>query len=113
MTGLVAIWSGAIVDIPAGWILCDGNNGTPDLRNEFIVGAGDTYAIDDSGGATSHDHDFTSDGHTHQGYAGNQYRSWAPNAGKIDSQVLTGTTDAETAVPPYFALAYIMFKGQS
>lgn len=40
MHNMILIWSGAIVDIPAGWALCDGNNGTPDLRGKFIVGAG-------------------------------------------------------------------------
>lgn len=48
MGNMIVIWSGAIVDIPAGWALCDGNNGTPDLRNKFIIGAGDTYAVNDT-----------------------------------------------------------------
>ena len=43
MKGIIVLWSGAIVDIPAGWHLCDGNMGTPDLRNKFIVGSGDIY----------------------------------------------------------------------
>lgn len=47
----IILWSGAIEDVPTGWALCDGNNGTPDLRNVFIVGAGDAYAVDDTGGA--------------------------------------------------------------
>lgn len=38
-SGAIVMWSGAIADIPAGWLLCDGNNGTPDLRDRFIVGA--------------------------------------------------------------------------
>ncbi|MFH1768458.1 MAG: hypothetical protein ABH858_04805 [Candidatus Omnitrophota bacterium] len=37
--GGIIMWSGKIVDIPSGWILCDGSNGTPDLRDKFIVGA--------------------------------------------------------------------------
>lgn len=48
MIGIIVLWYGAIVDIPAGWQLCDGTNGTPDLRNKFIAGAGDTYAVDDT-----------------------------------------------------------------
>lgn len=46
-TGCILMWSGAIADIPSGWVLCDGNNGTPDLRDRFIVGA----KQDDSGTA--------------------------------------------------------------
>jgi len=37
--GMIAIWSGIISSIPLGWTLCDGSNGTPDLRNRFIIGA--------------------------------------------------------------------------
>ena len=39
-SGGVIMWSGAILAIPTGWALCDGTNGTPDLRNKFIIGAG-------------------------------------------------------------------------
>lgn len=53
-TGVILMWSGAIVDIPSGWLLCDGTNGTPDLRNKFIVGAGDTYAVNVAGGEATH-----------------------------------------------------------
>jgi prepilin-type N-terminal cleavage/methylation domain-containing protein len=37
--GTIVIWSGSIASIPSGWVLCDGTNGTPDLRDKFIVGA--------------------------------------------------------------------------
>lgn len=46
-------WSGSTEDIPEGWVLCDGNNGTPDLRNRFVVGAGGDYAVGDTGGRAS------------------------------------------------------------
>lgn len=42
--GAIIMWSGTVASIPAGWQLCDGTNGTPDLRGMFIVGAGDTGA---------------------------------------------------------------------
>ncbi len=48
--GLISMWSGAINNIPTGWALCNGANGTPDLRNRFIVGAGNTYNIGTKGG---------------------------------------------------------------
>jgi hypothetical protein len=46
MTGMILIWSGAVGDIPGGWHLCDGTEGTPDLTDKFIIGAGSTYAPD-------------------------------------------------------------------
>ena len=38
-TGFIGMWSGSIATIPSGWYLCNGSNGTPDLRDKFIVGA--------------------------------------------------------------------------
>lgn len=38
-SGVIVMWSGTIANIPSGWHLCDGTNGTPDLRNFFVVGA--------------------------------------------------------------------------
>jgi hypothetical protein len=37
--GVIVMWSGSIATIPGGFFLCDGTNGTPDLRNKFIIGA--------------------------------------------------------------------------
>lgn len=52
-SGIIAMWSGVASAIPSGWYLCDGNNGTPDLRNRFIVGAGSTYQPGNTGGSDS------------------------------------------------------------
>ena len=51
--GAIIMWSGSINDIPVGWALCDGRNGTPDLRDRFIVGAGGSYNVGNTGGANS------------------------------------------------------------
>jgi hypothetical protein len=64
-TGAIILWSGSIGSIPAGFVLCNGNNSTPDLRDRFIVGAGSTYAVDATGGSAdsivvSHTHTATS-----------------------------------------------------
>ena len=48
--GAIIMWAGAINAIPAGWKLCDGTNGTPNLLNRFIVGAGNTYDAGSVGG---------------------------------------------------------------
>ena len=67
------MWSGAQNAIPSGFVLCDGNNSTPDLRNRFIIGAGNSYNVDATGGYTDvfipeHTHTFsatTNDPGTH------------------------------------------------
>ena len=74
MAGMIVIWSGSSASIPSGWVLCDGNNSTPDLRNRFVVGATSTYAVGATGGSAdavvvSHTHTATSTvtdaGHSH------------------------------------------------
>src|SRR5690606_24439652 len=51
MKGVIVMWSGSADNIPEGWALCDGTDGTPDLRDRFIVGAGGEYAVGATGGA--------------------------------------------------------------
>jgi hypothetical protein len=72
--GGIIMWSGSVASIPSGWALCNGSNGTPDLRNRFVVGAGSTYAVNATGGSAdaivvSHTHTATSTvtdpGHVH------------------------------------------------
>lgn len=74
-SGGIILWSGSIGSIPAGFVLCNGNNSTPDLRNRFIVGAGSTFAVDATGGSAdatlpTHTHTATSvvtdPGHNHE-----------------------------------------------
>jgi microcystin-dependent protein len=52
-TGIIVMWNSTAASIPAGWQLCNGSNGTPDLRGQFVVGAGGSYTPGDTGGATS------------------------------------------------------------
>ena len=52
-SGGIIIWSGAANAIPSGWVLCNGSNSTPDLRDRFVVGAGSGYSVNNTGGAAS------------------------------------------------------------
>lgn len=52
--GTILSWFGQLSNIPSGFALCDGKNGTPDLRNRFIVGAGDQYKLSATGGEDKH-----------------------------------------------------------
>lgn len=108
MKGMIVMWSGAIVDIPDGWALCDGTGGTPDLTDRFVIGAGGAYNPDDTGGAVAHDHDFTSDTHDHLIPSGSQIADGTDREDSTNSVAVTGTTDPKNALPPYYALAFII-----
>ena len=135
-SGLIAIWSGSLGSIPSGWVLCNGANGTPDLRNSFILGAGSTYAVGATGGSAdsivvSHTHTATSTvtdpGHLHSFTAAqfttgsNLYggtvavASQTNNTASAVTGVTVATTNTATGVsgtnanlPPYYALAFVM-----
>ena len=114
--GGIIMWSGATNNIPTGWALCDGQNGTPNLQDRFIVGAGNTYAVDATGGSA----DATLVSHTHNllynhGAFGGSSGAVTPRSGNtpvvpgISGRVSTEGSSATNAnLPPYYALCYIM-----
>jgi hypothetical protein len=133
-SGIISLWSGSVASIPSGWLLCNGSNGTPDLRDRFVVGAGSAYAVAATGGTAdaivvNHTHTassaVTDPGHRHQ-YPTNNGSTFGSNylgdrafGDAFTSTVSTGITVATTVtatgssgtnqnLPPYYALAYIM-----
>jgi hypothetical protein len=62
--GMIAYWSGSIATIPAAYRLCNGSNGTPNLMDRFVVGAGSAYTVGSAGGSLSASTG-ASGGHTH------------------------------------------------
>ena len=114
-SGGIILWSGSTGSVPSGWYLCDGTNGTPDLRNSFIVGAGNTYAVGATGGTAdaivvSHTHTttVTDPQHTH----GLHYRGdSSTNGGSpitalgVSNVTANGFIDASTATGYGIALA--------
>ena len=108
MQGIIAIWSGAVVDIPFGWKLCDGSSGTPDLRDRFIVGAGGGYPVGTTGGANSHKHNFGTTGHQHSLPAGSGIQSGSGISSSTSTVTDSGQTETAFNRPPYYALCFIM-----
>lgn len=54
VTGMIILWYGNTGNIPGGWVLCDGNNSTPDLRDRFVIGAGSAdHTPGSTGGSNS------------------------------------------------------------
>lgn len=122
--GGIIMWSGSIASIPSGWSLCDGSNGTPDLRDRFVVGAGSSYSTGNNGGSTSHSHGagaYTAPSHNHGGSTGGVSfgGSGSKTAHWLDMEhthpisaesanSITGTSASSSSLPPYYAMAYIM-----
>ena len=120
--GSVIMWSGATGSIPTGWQLCDGSNGTPDLRDRFVVGAGNTYAVGATGGAAqvtltieqmpAHTHSY-SDKYT-DGNRDDGSHAWDATSDKnpryVSENKNTGSVGGNQSHenrPPYYALALI------
>ena len=116
VTGMIVAWSGATNAIPTGFVICDGNNNTPDLRDKFIIGAGNNYNVDDTGGskdAVVVDHKHTTNidgGHVIPGNGGSTFPYGG--AGTYSSTVFNmnneGVSGTDKNLPPYHALCYIM-----
>lgn len=106
-------------DVPAGWLLCDGTNGTPDLRGRFVLGASPTDQLDTGGGERTHT--LTQDEmpvHSHSMCLprGNQNWDGGSNSetfwgGGCDNRRQTdnaGGGQSHNNMPPYWVLRYIM-----
>ena len=91
MTGMILMYTGN--SAPSGWAICNGSNGTPDLRDRFIVGAGSAYSVNNTGGANSvtlteaqmpsHNHSFSgssSHSHSFKGVNANDHNDTERNA---------------------------------
>jgi microcystin-dependent protein len=135
--GGIILWSGAANAIPSGWLLCNGANGTPNLVDRFVVGAGvTTPAVGTTGGSkdaivVSHSHTASDSGHAHAMIGVSSSRGKQPALlGVLDSSLFSSTTNANRGnsqigaanitvaaagqsgtnanLPPYYALCYIM-----
>lgn len=121
--GAIIMWSGAINQIPTGWALCDGKQGTPDLRQKFVVGAGGQggYAVGDIGGEDKVKLTITHmPPHAHTvsvptpAFNRNITKLGADTqAGRSNGAINYTTTTVGYGMPhenrpPYYALAYIM-----
>ena len=149
--GGIIMWSGLISNIPIGWSLCNGTNGTPNLQDRFIVGAGSSYTVGATGGSSDaivveHSHTGTTSTAVLRGTVTKLSETFndsattsgvfskttgfaesntpadvdTSNTGQLNfnadhSHTLTtntvGSSGINANLPPYYALAYIMYVG--
>ena len=130
-SGVVVSWYGDKANVPSGWAICDGTNGTPDLRDRFIVGAGNSYSLKATGGANTVSLTADQNGpHNHDGNASSSrliavevndgryfiYSASAEGSSNANFErpdiTLTTASSGKGAAhenrPPYYALYFIM-----
>jgi len=126
--GGIIMWSGSVASVPTGWSICNGANGTPNLVDRFIVGAGSGYAVAATGGSANatlvaHTHTISDPGHAHTYLVSTQggaredtpldnfiYRSGAATSSNTTGITInsSGSSGTNANLPPYYALAFIM-----
>jgi len=130
-SGGVIMWSGSVTNIPAGWALCDGSKGTPNLTDKFIIAAGGQYPVGTNNPAPFHTHGtgtYLVPPHTHgMNYQGGTV-GWNASRGSSSTDQdavprgqlntydtaasaalpLSGVSGGSVSVPPFYALAFIM-----
>jgi microcystin-dependent protein len=97
---IIVAWSGAINEIPSGWVLCNGSNDTPDLRNRFIIGAEDIYNLNDTGGSANYTlptHNHTSSNTNTQSNHSHGLTIHTPNDSNSTGSFLNGVFNAPQA----------------
>jgi len=120
---VIVMWSGSLNQIPSGWVLCNGQNGTPNLTNQFVIGAGNRYPVGRTGGQEQvtlttqqmpiHNHSngefrylLKSDGN--QTMADSNWTVAEPNLAHQGQILNAGGNQPHENMPPYYALAFIM-----
>jgi hypothetical protein len=122
-TGIICMWSGTLATIPTGWLLCDGTNSTPDLRDKFIRGTPNATDPGGTGGANTHNHTvdiwandktgtILTEGVTNRTHIRDSSNNsdWVSTAAgvNIGSKGKRETTTTSNNIPEYYALAFLM-----
>ena len=113
-SGIILMWHGLIVNIPTGWVKCDGTNSTPDLRAQFVRGAPGTTEAGSTGGADTHTltvAEMPSHGHPITSSSGTSGYPKAESYTNVGGGTLTQPTGGDAAhnnMPAYYEIIYIM-----
>lgn len=122
--GFISLWYGVAAAVPSGWAICDGTNGTPDMRGRVAVGV-DTGQIEfdvlgEAGGAKthtlttaempSHTHPLQGGGYNPIGTGTVGFANSPANTVSLAQTVTAGTGggSAHNNLPPYRTLHYVM-----
>lgn len=92
--GTIILWYGLATEVPTGWAVCNGSNGTPDLRGIYVKGALWSTNVGVTGGATTHIHTVGSTGD-----AGNHTHSYSlSTSNNVDGTTATSGTVSRSKI---------------
>lgn len=123
--GAILAWSGTGDNIPTGWHVCNGEGGTLDLRDRFILGAGQNHAVGDTGGSEEvtltveqmpeHTHIksdiLTKASGYNYGFSRTGSAEGFNNLIGYNAFQMAGSSQPHPNMPPYYALLYIQKTG--
>lgn len=108
-SGTIQMWTGTIANIPDGALLCDGTNGTPDLRDRFVRGAPDSTEPGSLGGCDAHVHHILGDTELTVPPMGAAFSPPGATKGGSHLHALDLCTACGSSLPKYYEVLYIMW----
>lgn len=107
--GAITMWAGLLSEVPSGWAICDGNNGTPDLTGRFLRSIPDSTTSPGQTGGTSTVtmSDSQMPNHSHTGStdnSGSHKHSWDRTGGDTGEEIGSGVL--ETSGSPDIRTSY-------
>lgn len=123
--GAIMIWSGAEDTVPEGWSICNGENGTLDLRDRFVLSAGDVHEVGETGGSEEvtltleqmprHNHTYSGNSTTYNSELTNSSsgkKVWIGTASTRNTgSTPDGNAEPHPNMPPYYTALYIQKTG--
>lgn len=125
--GAIVVWSGTAEDVPEGWSICNGENGTLDLRDKFVLGAGTAHDVGETGGSeevtltVAQMPEHTHDVFEHYSYTvANSRTGFVSGAIAINKEntllqpnalKTSGSSQPHPNMPPYYTALYIQKTG--
>ena len=113
--GAIIAWNAKSGAVPAGWAICDGTNGTPDLRRRFLMGVATLADVGQTPGQAGHFHTVSGGTSTARsksdgwGFDASADRKRTPSVTGLDhSHSFTAITNEAPNIPPSYTVLFLM-----